>query len=604
MFSTRARATPAAARSTPAANSPLIREVAVALSSLVKREDLTTQELTLIRNLADPVKFIELVGTMSSLMFSNHDDATEMVRDLARVDTSVPARIAIAKILDLQGDVADLSAAAAAQQHALQIVKVMVECADIQGSHACVSQERIQAMNERAHALNELLPPRWPDVFRMVWRRVCGVRIVAPDPGMTKAELIRRFVDASPEEVARLENLQQGTQEWLDARRFRISGSTVASLVNLSPYASFDEWVVDKLYHHTYSNAAMRHGSKSEAGARMLFERAMRLLNLKNRASTDDSFSVVERGFMMNPELGGWAGASPDGLVSINGLDAVLEIKCPFYDRKTFYSERDKYHLNPWGIPEQYYCQIQYLMHLLRRPFSYFVVHLPEKTQIMFFKYNPQFACALYDTAREVFYHKFLPTAIRYFRGELSFGCASVQDVIDLRASSAPAFCIKRRRVSDDVQTQSPGGGDSSGDDEEAIAAEARIRDGLRRIEQRNEHDRYSWSISVCNICVTRLASLIENHASDEEHRALKSLLRLLPSYVIEDSTRGRQLCDAFIRALEHDAAAVSQILIAHATSNPAVAFDLASPDSCPFEAFDENTQRTLHAALSQVSSF
>lgn len=622
MFSTRARPPPSAALKTEV-SSASCREIASALSTLVRREDLTTQELTLIRNLVDASKFSELVGAMRALLFTRvPGDAVEMVRDLARVDASVPMAVAIARLLgapDGGGQGECLGAEEAGRLHALQIVRALEESISMQGAREPVEQERIQALNERAHALNELLPPRWPDVFKMVWRRVCGVRIVAPDGSMTKGELIRRFVDVSPEEVDRLENLQQGTQEWLDARRFRISGSTVASLVNLSPYASFDEWVVDKLFHHTYSNAAMRHGSRTEAGARMLFERAMRLLGLKDSRGRldDESFCVQERGFMINPEMGGWAGASPDGLVRINGQDAVLEIKCPFYDRKTFYSERDKYHLNPWGIPEQYYCQIQYLMHLLRRPFSYFVVHLPEKTQIMYFRYNRQFASALYDTAREVFYHRFLPTAVEYFRGQLPFGCASVQDVIDLRDAAQSTFCTKRRRVAEpqaaeQAAEQAPEERASDADAErearskEVAEAEARIRDGLDRIQERNDHDRYSWAISVCNFSVVRLASLVEDSScvSTEKQHAVEDLLRLLPSYAIEDSSRGRQLCDAFIRAFEHSPAAAAKVLVEHAHApfdkGPV---DLASAEAVPFEEPNEEAERALHAALLSPTS-
>jgi putative phage-type endonuclease len=491
------------------------------IDGLVQDPRLSTKELVFLRTLTDATLVAELTEWL--VQMATRPPADSIMDDLCQksaAETPVPTSVEVFERLMgvMRGSFSDLDAGPA---HLLRpsapvrydrckhdVAKVFV-LSVLELLHAVfrlsaeqpVDQPRLTAFTAKAHALNELLPPRWPDLFQVVWKRMCGLSIVAPDASMTEERLVRQYVNVTKGEVERLENLQQGTREWLDARRFRISGSTVASLVDLSPYSTYDEWVVDKLFFFTQSNAAMRHGSRKEAHARQVFEDAMGVLG------GGKSISCVERGFMINPDMGGWAGASPDGLVQIGEASAILEIKCPYYDKTSFYSDRAKYDLNPWGIPEQYYCQIQYLMHLLGRRIAYFVVHLPEKTQIMYFRYNPDFATALYETARDVFYRKFLPTAVAYFQGRIPFGYSKeLRDVIDL--SDVSPFNMKRRRIQ--AKPQQPPSTPSAPSAPSAPAPDKDLREGLQR---RNDYDRYSWSVSVCNASLARVMQLLKDDA-------------------------------------------------------------------------------------------
>ena len=116
--------------------------------------------------------------------------------------------------------------------------------------------------------------------------------------------------------------MEQRSDEWREIRVGKVTASRVADVVakTKSGYsASRDNYMAQLVCERltgkpaeSYSNAAMQWGTETEPLARAAYEAKMDVL-------------VDEVGFIDHPTIVN-SGASPDGLVSFDGL---IEIKCP-----------------------------------------------------------------------------------------------------------------------------------------------------------------------------------------------------------------------------------------------------------------------------------
>jgi putative phage-type endonuclease len=116
--------------------------------------------------------------------------------------------------------------------------------------------------------------------------------------------------------------MEQKTDEWFNARLGKVTASKVADVVakTKSGYsASRDNYMAQLVCERltgkpadSFSNAAMQWGTETEPLARAAYEAKMDVL-------------VDEIGFVEHPTIA-MSGASPDGLV---GVDGLIEIKCP-----------------------------------------------------------------------------------------------------------------------------------------------------------------------------------------------------------------------------------------------------------------------------------
>jgi len=116
--------------------------------------------------------------------------------------------------------------------------------------------------------------------------------------------------------------MEQRTDDWFAARIGKVTASRVTDVVakTKSGYsASRDNYMAQLVCERltgkpaeSFSNAAMQWGTETEPLARAAYEAKMDVL-------------VDEVGFIDHPSIVN-SGASPDGLVSIDGL---IEIKCP-----------------------------------------------------------------------------------------------------------------------------------------------------------------------------------------------------------------------------------------------------------------------------------
>jgi len=115
--------------------------------------------------------------------------------------------------------------------------------------------------------------------------------------------------------------MEQGSQEWLDARLGHVTASRVADVLartksgpstSRANYAT--ELVLERVLGKAaefFVNDAMRRGTELEPIARECYSFAT-------------GYSVVQVGFILHPTIG-YSGASPDGLIDDAGL---VEIKC------------------------------------------------------------------------------------------------------------------------------------------------------------------------------------------------------------------------------------------------------------------------------------
>ena len=162
---------------------------------------------------------------------------------------------------------------------------------------------------------------------------------------------------------------EQGTPEWLEARRGKVTASRIKDIITRtkSGYSAArgkyrNELIAERLTGApviAYVNESMRWGTQNEPAARLAYE--SKTGNL-----------VEEVGFVPHPTIPD-AGASPDGLIED---DATLEIKCP---NTTTHIET----LLSGAVPEDHIPQIQWQLACTDRQFCVFVSYDPRMPEGM-----------------------------------------------------------------------------------------------------------------------------------------------------------------------------------------------------------------------------
>lgn len=169
--------------------------------------------------------------------------------------------------------------------------------------------------------------------------------------------------------------MEQRSKEWFAARKGRITGSAIGAILGLSPFATTAD-VMRRMvrdYHGEPSefkgNIATEYGQQNEPTATKDYE-------------MESGLGVKEVGFVVHPNFD-WLGASPDGLVSDDG---VIEIKCPYGKRHdvedTFLSATDQ---------PGYYAQMQYEMFCTGRMWCDFYQWSAYASRTERVNFDPQF---------------------------------------------------------------------------------------------------------------------------------------------------------------------------------------------------------------------
>jgi putative phage-type endonuclease len=166
--------------------------------------------------------------------------------------------------------------------------------------------------------------------------------------------------------------IEQGTPEWLELRRGKVTASRVADILaktKTGASASRQNYLIElalqrttKTIEPSYTNAAMEWGTAIEPQARVAYE-----------VKTNNFVDQVP--FIDHPTIQGF-GCSPDGLV---GKDGLLEIKCPNSATHWEYFKAKE-------PPKKYFIQMQAQMAVTGAKWCDFVSfdsRMPERSQLL-----------------------------------------------------------------------------------------------------------------------------------------------------------------------------------------------------------------------------
>lgn len=156
--------------------------------------------------------------------------------------------------------------------------------------------------------------------------------------------------------------MEQRSEEWFKARVGVITGSRVGAILGVNPYQSADDVLRDMVREHFGAekeftgNAATNHGEKMEPVALAFYEK-------------HSGNKVEQTGIVFHEEYS-WLGASPDGLI---GIDGGLEIKCPYWAKQ------------PYSVHEKpsYYAQCQHVMAVCDLAWMDFLCYISEENFLL-----------------------------------------------------------------------------------------------------------------------------------------------------------------------------------------------------------------------------
>jgi putative phage-type endonuclease len=166
--------------------------------------------------------------------------------------------------------------------------------------------------------------------------------------------------------------IEQGTPEWHELRRGKVTASSVADILaktKTGASASRQNYLIElalqritKTIQPSYTNDAMAWGTATEPQARVAYE-----------VKTGNFVDQVP--FIDHPTIK-WFGCSPDGLVDKDGL---LEIKCPNSATHWEYFKAKE-------PPKKYFIQMQAQMSVTGAKWCDFVSfdpRMPERSQLL-----------------------------------------------------------------------------------------------------------------------------------------------------------------------------------------------------------------------------
>lgn len=144
-----------------------------------------------------------------------------------------------------------------------------------------------------------------------------------------------------------IDNVKQGSQEWLDLRLGKITASRMKDLltngIRGNPSKTAESYMIELIAEKLsgqpkqfFENDAMRWGTETEPQARAMYE-------------LETGHDVAEVAFIVKNEF---VGVSPDGLIGENGM---LEIKCPTTATQIKRALSDNYHAD---YKAQIQCQL------------------------------------------------------------------------------------------------------------------------------------------------------------------------------------------------------------------------------------------------------
>lgn len=202
----------------------------------------------------------------------------------------------------------------------------------------------------------------------------------------------------SNEQAEDIMNYKQRSPEWFNARKGRVTGSVVGSMVGHNFFCKPTQLLYDLLWGTFEGNEATRWGSEHESTAANIYEK-----NINKKVKYPGLFICRNRP---------WLGYSPDGIVEDGTL---LEIKCPF--KKKLYGR----------IPMYYFDQIQYGQFLMDCSSCDFFVYTPTQCCLQKYEYNKSYCEEfLIPTVERFYMRRFLPLFLLKERNLLEMGQTTI----------------------------------------------------------------------------------------------------------------------------------------------------------------------------------
>jgi hypothetical protein len=263
-------------------------------------------------------------------------------------------------------------------------------------------------------------------------------KLTPPAEPLTAEAFVARLA-ITQERADVIERYEQRSEEWLEARKGRITASNFGSAVGRNKYSTPTALVKNMLWATFKGNICTRWGTEHESDGEDCYAASKHMDILDNpdetilaamsEAERDvivTALRVEEAGLVINPERP-WMGNSPDGLIHVTYASGrletgLLEIKCPY--GKKFY---------PDTVPPQYMAQIQGTMGNLGLPWCDFVVWTPQETQITRVPFDPEYWNGmLLPKLTEFYFNRYVPAAVNKENGLLEEGEIEVAIELDM----------------------------------------------------------------------------------------------------------------------------------------------------------------------------
>ena len=300
-----------------------------------------------------------------------------------------------------------------------------------------------------------------------------SVRARANDSAAVDA-FVHKWSSITPGEHKRVCNLPQHhpdlstNQEWLDARKFRFTGSTAGAACHQNPYSSIEQFIFDKVNQTPMDERGKQYcayGTLHEDDAEDAFGQQLDAIKGKpnKKGWTLLSWRAQHLGLYVCKAPGyGMLGMSPDGILhtswqspegGVLKLTELIEYKCPAtWEKKRHNPNIYKQELVPKLVPTRfrenllargeitadglplcegrhrlacppyYYAQVQYGMQLFKMsgvdlPRAHFVVWCPERTSHIKIERDDTFGKWLIRMLVDVYRHQYAPAIVRQLRG-------------------------------------------------------------------------------------------------------------------------------------------------------------------------------------------
>jgi putative phage-type endonuclease len=184
-----------------------------------------------------------------------------------------------------------------------------------------------------------------------------------PKLKLTASQFYDTFVKRTQQQCDEERFAKQGSDEWLQVRKFSLTASNFGTAAGSNPYQTPADLLEEKLYGNFTGNALTVWGNEHEPHARETFVKwfgeYLRARYVFEGRNDDPIFELKEDNaikFAAEP----WLAVSPDGILFYEDWDgtrkvSLVEFKCPTRDNSGF-SPYSKYES---GVPPYYMDQIQ-----------------------------------------------------------------------------------------------------------------------------------------------------------------------------------------------------------------------------------------------------